>query len=151
MVGRLGERESEPQRLAARVPLDDGAARDGERGERVVVRDLPQTLTIRDTGAGWQVVPSPNVGAASINFFNDISALSATNAWAVGERETSSFVRRTLIAHFTNGSWKVVASPNSGTGHNRLLGVDTPSGTNVWTVGTASHPIGSNGLIEHSC
>jgi hypothetical protein len=110
-----------------------------------------QTLTLRNTGSGWDLVPSPNVGTDKINFFNDISALSATNAWAVGEYDSNSFIRRTLIAHFTNGTWKRVASPNSGTGHNRLYGVATPSGTNVWTVGTANHPIGSTGLIEHSC
>jgi len=111
-----------------------------------------QTLTLRNTGSGWDVVPSPNVGTDKINFFNDISAISATNAWAVGERETSSFVRRTLIAHFTNGTWKVVRSPNSGTGHNELFGVGpAPSGSGLWTVGRASHPIGSTGLIENGC
>jgi hypothetical protein len=110
-----------------------------------------QTLTVRNTGSGWDVVPSPNVGTDKINFFSDISAISATNAWAVGERETSSFVRRTLIAHFTNGTWEVVPSPNSGTGHNELFGVGPPpSGSGLWTVGTASHPIGSTGLIENS-
>ncbi|HXJ65981.1 MAG TPA: hypothetical protein VNN79_19655 [Actinomycetota bacterium] len=111
-----------------------------------------QTLTLRDTGtSGWNVVDSPNVGTDKINFFNDISAVSATNAWAVGEYDSNSFVRRTLVAHFSNGSWKVVASPNRGTDDNRLFGVDMPSGTNVWTVGTANHPIGSTGLIEHNC
>jgi hypothetical protein len=111
-----------------------------------------QTLTLRDTGSsGWQVVASPNVGTNQINFFSDISAVSATNAWAVGEFDSNRFVRRTLIAHFSNGSWKVVPSPNSGTGDNRLFGVATPSRTNVWSVGTANHPIGSTGLVEHSC
>ncbi len=113
-----------------------------------------QTLTLRNEndGAGWEVVPSPNVGTDKINFFSDVGAsVSGTNVWAVGERETSSFVRRTLIAHFTNGTWNVVASPNSGTGHNELFGVAAPSITNVWTVGTASHPIGSTGLVEHTC
>jgi hypothetical protein len=110
-----------------------------------------QTLTLRNTGSGWDVVDSPNVGTNKINFFNDISAVSATNAWAVGEFDSNSFHRRTLIAHFSNGSWKVVSSPNSGTDDNRLFGAATPSGANVWSVGTANHPIGSTGLIEHSC
>jgi len=80
-----------------------------------------------------------------------VSAVSATNAWAVGERDSNSFVRRTLIAHFAGGKWSVVSSPNSGTGANRLFGVTTPTGTNVWAVGSAVHPIGSTGLIEHGC
>jgi hypothetical protein len=109
-----------------------------------------KTLTMRKTDSGWEVVPSPNVGSG-INYFNDVAALSATNAWAVGERETSQFVRRTLVAHFTNGTWTVVPSPNLGSGDNQLFGVAAPAGTNVWTVGTASHPIGSSGLIEHGC
>jgi hypothetical protein len=110
-----------------------------------------QTLTMRNTGSGWEVISSPNVGTDKINLFNDVSALSASNAWAVGERDSSSFVRRTLIAHFSGGAWSVVASPNSGTGANRLFGVATPSGTNVWAVGSASHSIGSTGLVEHGC
>jgi hypothetical protein len=108
-----------------------------------------QTLTVRNTGTGWSVVASPNVGTNKINFFNDVSAVSAGNAWAVGERDGSNFVRRTLVAHFEGGTWHVVASPNAGAGNNRLFGVATPSGTNVWGVGTANHPIGSTGLIEH--
>ncbi len=110
-----------------------------------------QTLTMRNTGSGWHVVASPNVGTDKINVFNDVSAVSATNAWAVGERENDSFVRRTLIAHFAGGSWSVVASPNSGTSDNRLFGVEAPKATNVWAVGTASHPVGSTGLIERGC
>lgn len=110
-----------------------------------------QTLTMRNTGSGWEVVNSPNVGTDKINFFNDVSALSANNAWAVGERESSSFVRRTLIAHFSGGEWRVVPSPNAGSGANRLFGVATPSATNVWAIGTSSHPIGSAGLIAHGC
>jgi hypothetical protein len=108
-----------------------------------------QTLTVRNTGSGWNVVNSPNVGATKINILNDVSAVSAGNAWAVGERENDSFVRRTLVEHFEGGAWHVVASPNVGSGDNRLFGVTTPSGTNVWAAGTAGHPIGSTGLIEH--
>jgi hypothetical protein len=110
-----------------------------------------QTLTMRNIGSGWEVIDSPNVGTDRINFFSDVSAVSAGNAWAVGERENDSFVRRTLIAHFSSGSWSVVSSPNSGTADNRLSGVATPTGTNIWSVGTAGHPIGSTGLIEHGC
>ncbi len=110
-----------------------------------------QTLTMRNTGSGWTEVASPNVGTAKINFFNDVSGVSATIAWAVGEHEDSSFTRRTLVERFTNGAWSVVGSPNSGSSDNRLFGVDAVTGTNVWAVGKASHPIGSTGLILHGC
>ena len=111
-----------------------------------------KTLTMRNTGSGWQVVGSPTPGIAeNISLFNDVSALSATNVWAVGEWENDKFVRRTLIAHFSNGSWHVIQSPNSGTKNNRLFGVDAVTATNVWAVGTADHNIGSAGLIEHGC
>ena len=112
---------------------------------------VPETLTMRNTGTGWGVVPSQNVGTNKINILNDVSALSAGNAWAVGEFENSSFVRRTLVEHFANGHWSVVGSPNSGTGDNHLYGVETPTSTRVWAVGTASHPIGSTGLILRGC
>jgi hypothetical protein len=110
-----------------------------------------ETLTMRNTGSGWQPVTSPNVGTGEINILNDVSALSAGNAWAVGEHENASFVRRTLVEHFANGHWSVVSSPNSGTGDNKLFGVETPTSTRVWAVGTASHPIGSTGLILRGC
>ena len=107
---------------------------------------------MRNTGSGWTEVASPNVGGATkINLFSDVSAVSATNAWAVGEHEASNFTRRTLDEHFTNRAWTAVRSPNSGTGDNRLFGVDAVTGTNVWAVGTASHPIGSTGLILLGC
>jgi hypothetical protein len=108
-----------------------------------------QTLTVRNTGSGWSVVASPNVGTTKINFFNDVSAVSAGNAWAVGERDGSTLERRTLVEHFEGGNWHVVTSPNVGSHANRLFGVATPSGTNVWAVGTANHAIGSTGLIVH--
>ena len=69
----------------------------------------------------------------------------------MGEHENASFVRRTTIAHFANGSWHIIASPNASTKNNTLNGVAAVRATNVWAVGTAQHPIGSSGLIEHGC
>jgi hypothetical protein len=111
-----------------------------------------QTLSYRNTGSGWQKVVSPNIGGGSkLNMFHDVSALSASNAWTVGEHENASFVRRTTIAHFTSGSWHVVASPNASTKNNQLFGVAAVRATNIWAVGTTQRSIGSAGLIEHGC
>jgi hypothetical protein len=120
----------------------------GSRGGTAAI----QTLAMRNTGSGWTEVPSPNVGGNdTINYFNDVGGVSATLAWAVGEHDSNANVRRTLVEHFTNGSWDVVASPNSGSGDNQLFAVDAVTNTNVWAVGKASHPIGSTGLILHGC
>src|SRR2546423_13755904 len=91
-----------------------------------------QTLSVRNTGSGWQSVATPNVGGASkINLFHDVSALSAGNAWAVGEHDNASFVRRTTIAHFANGAWPIIARPNASPKNNTLKGVAAGPATNI--------------------
>ncbi len=74
-----------------------------------------------------------------------VSAVSATDAWAVGES-----LGHTLIEHWDGNAWRVVASPNVGSS-NSLSGVSALSATQAWAVGThydttAGH---YHTLIEH--
>jgi hypothetical protein len=110
-----------------------------------------RTLAERSTGGAWSSQPPQNVGTAPNQLF-DVGALSATKAFAVGMRKSSSQVRRTLAESFSNGSWKVLTTPNVGTHDNLLEGVAAVSATNVWAAGTAFTAVGSNPLVEHfSC
>jgi hypothetical protein len=86
-------------------------------------------------GPTWTIVQSPNPGAEH-NVLNDVSAVSARDAWAVGSvfdesREEVS----TLILHWDGASWSVVPSPNVGTLGNHLEGVTAVSARDVWAVG----------------
>ncbi len=81
-------------------------------------------------------MPSPNPDPGH-NTLNDVSAISATDAWAVGGafdegREELS----TLILHWDGASWSVVPSPNVGSLGNHLEGVAAVSADDVWAVGT---------------
>jgi hypothetical protein len=66
-----------------------------------------------------------------------VSAISATNAWAVGYAdEHTEPVQQPLIEHWDGTSWSVVSIFNSDGGE--LLGVLAVSATNVWAVGNSS-------------
>jgi hypothetical protein len=89
---------------------------------------------------GFAVVPSPNASGVD-NTLSDVTVLSATNAWAVGEYTLDEHgAVRTLIQHYDGTAWTIVPSPNRllGTGRNQintLLGVTAITSSDVWAVG----------------
>jgi hypothetical protein len=85
-------------------------------------------------GSSWKVVPSPSPGAVW-NFLYDVDCRTATSCTAVGRYENDSGVNRTLIEVWNGTSWKVVPSPNNGTGPNVLSGVACPTSTFCVAVG----------------
>ena len=110
-----------------------------------------RTLAERSTGGAWSIKSPANV-STNPNELLDVSALSATRAFAVGSHKTNAQVRRTLAETFANGSWHVQATPNAGSHHNVLEAVYAVSTTNVWAAGTAETLVGSNPLVLHySC
>jgi hypothetical protein len=89
---------------------------------------------------GFAVVPSPNASGVD-NTLSDVTVLSATDAWAVGEYTLDGYgAVRTMIQHYDGTGWTVVPSPNRllGTGRNQintLLGVTAVTSSDVWAVG----------------
>jgi hypothetical protein len=75
----------------------------------------------------WQVVP----GAPVNGTLTDVSASSATDAWAVGIWGR----RRTLAEHWNGGRWKRVLTPNPGRRLSLLQAVADVSPTDAWAVG----------------
>ncbi len=72
-----------------------------------------QPLIERWDGSAWRIVASPALPAGALaGELNGVVALSATDAWAVGDYTASDHTIRTLIAHWDGSSWKVVPSPN---------------------------------------
>ncbi len=95
--------------------------------------DPGQTLIAHWDGASWTQVPSPDPATPSRLF--GVHALSASNAWAVGEYFDGS-IDKTLIVHWDGSAWTQVPSPNvSGATQNVLKAVRGSSATNVWAVG----------------
>ena len=100
------------------------------------------------SGTGWSVVPSANASPVA-NSLQSVAALSTNKVWAVGYSvqgtTKSALVNRTLIEHYNGNAWKIVTSPDVGTGDNVLTGVAAITANNVWAVG--SSPLGA--LILH--
>ena len=98
--------------------------------------------------AGWNVVPSPNGGPD--NQLYGVTAVSTTDAWAVGGYINSHGNNQTLIEHWNGRTWTIVASPNVARDYNILYGVVAVSTNDVWAVGAYDGSNGNNqALIEH--
>jgi hypothetical protein len=97
-----------------------------------------QTLVENWDGTKWSIVPSPNVTGSTYDVLNGISAVSATDIWAVGY---AGFVgrtpeRQTLVEHWNGSRWRIVPSPSPGNhSGNDLFGVNAISSSDIWAVG----------------
>lgn len=100
---------------------------------------LLKTLTEHYNGSSWSIVSSPSPGAYFSNILNGVTAVSATNVWAVGNYEdSSSGATDTLLEHWDGASWSQVTSPNVNDvygSQNKLNGVTAISASNIWAVG----------------
>jgi len=102
-----------------------------------------RTLAERWNGATWSVVPTPN-GAGS-NTLRGVTALSPTDAWAVGDQRSPN--PATLALHWDGASWTVVPTPTP-LGGASLAAVAAVSSNDVWAVGSLGD--GDDGaLVEH--
>jgi hypothetical protein len=98
----------------------------------------------------WSIVPSPSrpgVGQRLV----DVTALSTTEAWAVGDVYNRRVAdQMTLTQRWDGTSWEIVRSPSVRNRYNTLTGVAAVSSTDVWAVG---YTIADGGywdtLIEH--
>jgi hypothetical protein len=96
----------------------------------------------------WRIVPSPSPGT-NVQLL-DVSALSVTDAWAVGlsASPSATFESHTLTEHWDGTSWSVVPSPSPASGPS-LSGVLALAPDDVWAVGSKSRGMADRTLIEH--
>jgi IPT/TIG domain len=105
----------------------------------------------------FNVVPSQNAGANQNNELNSVSAISSTDAYAVGDVDvgTTTVLRRAVTEHWDGTAWTLTTSQPTavGTGDNTLLSVSAVATNSVWAVGysKADNNTGTlrNILIEH--
>ena len=97
----------------------------------------PRPLIEHWDGARWTVVPTDHI--ASAYDLLAVSAVSATDIWAVGYGKT---------AHWDGSTWTAVRRPKVGL-ISALLGVDALSSSDVWAVGYSFDETGEHALIEH--
>lgn len=104
-------------------------------------------------GTSWSTVTAQNIGFGPD--LNAITGLSSKNFWSVGEyQDMNTFSFQTLVEHWNGTKWKIVSSPNVGTGGNELNGVVAVSSSDIWAVGfSCSDSVCVSGirqtLIEH--
>jgi hypothetical protein len=125
----------------------------GSNGQPVV----RQPLIEHWNGSAWGLVSSPNIpvvsGSAAYDYLNAVTALAATNVWAVGSEDGQPM--QALIEHWNGSQWTIVAGVNSDTNGNMLSSIAAVSANDIWAVGTGplSPPLGcgvaSGVLIEH--
>ncbi len=91
------------------------------------------------TPAGsWTVIASPNVGPDRNNYLFDVTCVSDSLCWAVGQHKdpSNSYLGQTLIQKWDGTSWTIVPSPNtSPTQLNQLRSVTCNSESDCWAVG----------------
>jgi len=95
-----------------------------------------KTLIEHFNGRSWKQVPSPSPGGTHDSYLFGVTALSSSNAWAVGGYVNGT-TEQTLIEHWNGRFWKRVASPNPGgsTETNDLESVTAISPSNAFAVG----------------
>src|SRR5438093_857402 len=77
---------------------------------------------------------SPNPSSTK-NVLTDVSAVSGSKAWAVGDYiDDSTGATDGLILQWDGISWSQVASPNPSSTSNSLTGVSALSDSNAWAV-----------------
>lgn len=103
--------------------------------------NVAQTLILRWNGTAWSQVPSPDPEPNG-DWLGSVSALSPTDAWAVGVGRNSAGVDQTLILHWNGTAWSQVSSPDPSSTGNELTGIDAISGSRAWAVGNyGSHTL----------
>ena len=96
-------------------------------------------------GTVWQPVPSPSPPDGKFGYgLADVTATSATSAWAVGCTDGCPVGGTPLIERWNGTSWKQAAAPTTPYALYNLVGVAAISGTSAWTVGGGG-PVTSEG------
>jgi hypothetical protein len=114
------------------------------------------TLAMHWDGRSWSAVPTPNPWPEcqdgdilwSGNSLEAVSALSATDVWAVGGECYSA---NTIVEHWNGSAWSLMPAPRFEDGFDSpaaLSGVAAISASNVWAVGYKGSE-GLETLVEH--
>ncbi len=94
-----------------------------------------RTLTQRWNGILWSTVASPNATPTTNNVLSDVTCLSGSDCWAIGNFKNGT-TPQTLIERWNGTAWTVVASPNtSGTENNTISSLHCVSPTECVAAG----------------
>lgn len=102
-------------------------------------------------GTTWSQVTAAYPKGSQHTFLNAITALSATNIWAVGSYDNGiTSPGYTLVEHWNGTTWSLISAPNPGPNNNVLLSVSRIPNTNdLWAVGFEFNGSQTQNLIEY--
>jgi hypothetical protein len=111
-----------------------------------------RTLALHWDGTAWSVVHTPNfsVTPGSGSILNSVVALSATDAWAVGQglnNDANQLVA--LIEHWNGTSWHQVKTPTPLGAAQWLTGVSADGPSDIWAVGVDDSSLSAATLTVH--
>lgn len=100
-------------------------------------------LTEHWNGESWSVVPNP-VSSASSALLLTVTAVSADDVWAVGQRQTGGDSYLPLVEHFDGSKWTVLPTPalSAGSTAGALSSLTATGPDSVWA-GGLEQPKGS--------
>jgi hypothetical protein len=99
--------------------------------------DRTTPLVLHFTGGRWAMSRTPRF-AAGDQVLLGVTAVSATDVWAVGDQEVYPDPQQTLALNWNGTSWNVVPTPNGATDYaseDYLLDVAAVSSTDVYAAG----------------
>jgi hypothetical protein len=109
----------------------------------------PEPLIEHWNGSSWKVSPSPVLPGRGAKLLG-VSAVSASNIWAVGGVTDLNGIEKTLIEHWNGKKWTQVGGSNPGSAFNELESVRARSAKDIWAVGFKVNSGGpQQALIEH--
>jgi hypothetical protein len=98
-------------------------------------------LALRFTGSSWTQVRTDTRGDPDPQAFTAVDATSSSRAWAVGTADLGFGGPTANHAERWDGTrFSTVPIPTPNEGFDRLAGVDSLDGDDVWAVGSASEP-----------
>lgn len=106
-----------------------------------------KTLIEHWDGTSWSIVPSPNLPSGN-NGLSGVTAVSATDIWAVGSTQTNYGRNLALIEHWDGTTWSIVNGPSI-PGSIFLNSVAAASATDIWAVGFSYEDHQGASIIEH--
>jgi len=110
----------------------------------VPVAGMALILSVASGGVPHQTDSSVTAEAGGLR---GVSAVAASDAWAVGFHPTTTDGDETLVLHWDGTSWQQVPSPSSGTRGSILNGVSAQSPSQAWAVGDFLTSTGAQGLV----
>jgi hypothetical protein len=101
------------------------------------------SLALHWNGASWRRVLIPTPSGATINSLSSVTALSPSDAWAVGSY-IGGGTQKAQVLHWDGASWQESPIPSPGS-DSALSGVSAVSADDVWAVGSSA----SGNLVLH--